>query len=407
MIAPSVWPRAMSGRIIPATSPSRSSARACSSSRAIDVALGPEVVEDDRPGLAERAPDDALRVAFARRVAGLELADERLTLWIHVGDGDLADLAPVVEDVHDAAVRERRNGKLGELLERRLVVERRGEDAARLGEELEPLARGLGLPPRRLLPPVDARLVDRGRGPARDLGGEGEILLVVVAPGRARDERERTERAAARDEGDAHPGARRRQVLEGRDEAIRVGRVAREELERRLADELRLARPEHERNADGSVRVDRQVVQVLDGLLALDVVRVRERDSPDRPVLFGRRRRCTSRRAGERPCGRSSRASAPSRATPRRPRSPPRGTRAARRRPRRRRGPPARGAAAAPGRARAPRGGRPGPRARPRPARTACRTPRTRSVIAPIGASCATSGTATTECGSRAVISSR
>ena len=101
------------------------------------------------------------------------------------------DGAPVGEPGHQQA---RQAG------ERPLVVERRAEDVARLGEEREPLLRRLRDGTRLLLRPVQARLVDRERDP---VGGElEEARVLAVEPVRLqRADVEDADHVALGDEG--------------------------------------------------------------------------------------------------------------------------------------------------------------------------------------------------------------
>ena len=79
------------------------------------------------------------RVGLVRlgRVAAPELAEQLLALVAPVRDDHLAQRPILVERVDDAVVRDAGYEQPGQIGERRLVVERRGEQRARLGEEVE------------------------------------------------------------------------------------------------------------------------------------------------------------------------------------------------------------------------------------------------------------------------------
>lgn len=119
------------------------------------------VVRDLGDELGAAGPDHARRaerVVRLRRIALVELARDDLRGRIRVKHGNAPDATALGAHVHDAPrpqVRERQGGDGGE---RRLMVERRGEAAARLGEERESVA---------------ARLGDV----ARALGGAGGVLI--------------------------------------------------------------------------------------------------------------------------------------------------------------------------------------------------------------------------------------
>ena len=77
-------------------------------------------------------------VVGLRRVPAPELAEQLLSLAAPVRDDDLPQRPVLVERIDDAVVRDARYQEPRQIRERRLVVERRGEQRARLGEEVEP-----------------------------------------------------------------------------------------------------------------------------------------------------------------------------------------------------------------------------------------------------------------------------
>ena len=77
-------------------------------------------------------------VVGLRRVPAPELAEQLLALVAPVRDDHLPQRPVLVERIDDAVVRDARYEQPGQIRERRLVVERRGEQRARLGEEVEP-----------------------------------------------------------------------------------------------------------------------------------------------------------------------------------------------------------------------------------------------------------------------------
>ena len=81
-----------------------------------------------------------MRLVRVRWVPLAELSQQLLALGVAVRDHDLAQPA-VVDHVDDAVVGEARHEQGRERVEGRVDVDRRGEDGARLVEELRPLAR--------------------------------------------------------------------------------------------------------------------------------------------------------------------------------------------------------------------------------------------------------------------------
>ena len=82
---------------------------------------------------------DRMRVVLLRRIASPHLTQELLARRVAVRDHDLTQGPVLVERVDDAVVRDARHEQLGEIGERRLVVERGGKQGARLAEEVHPL----------------------------------------------------------------------------------------------------------------------------------------------------------------------------------------------------------------------------------------------------------------------------
>ena len=80
-----------------------------------------------------------MRLVLLRRVASPQLAEQLFPLGISVRDHDLPEARLVLADrVHDAVVGDPRDEQASQVGERRLVVERGGEERARLGQETDP-----------------------------------------------------------------------------------------------------------------------------------------------------------------------------------------------------------------------------------------------------------------------------
>src|SRR5688500_5131062 len=73
-----------------------------------------------------------------------DVVQQRLLLRIGMRDAQALDRAVPVEDVDGAEVGERRHGELGEVGERRVIVERRAEHPARVREKFRATLLGLG-----------------------------------------------------------------------------------------------------------------------------------------------------------------------------------------------------------------------------------------------------------------------
>ncbi len=138
-----------------------------------------------------------------------------------------------------------------ELLERRVVVERRGEDRARLGEELEAPLGLLRREARLLLASVQARPVDRERHAVGNLLGEFDVGQPVATTGLAEREGDRAHRLVAHDQRDRNG----RMWLELRDElevpVVLDGRAQQPRVE--LFEDRRLAGPKRPRGRLGGV----------------------------------------------------------------------------------------------------------------------------------------------------------
>ena len=106
--------------------------------RGVRQSLAPRVLDEERLAAPEHLRD-GMRLVLLRRVPAPDLPQQLLALRAAVRDHDLAQAPVLVERVDDAVVREPRHEQLGEIGERRLVVERGGEQRARLGEEVDPL----------------------------------------------------------------------------------------------------------------------------------------------------------------------------------------------------------------------------------------------------------------------------
>ena len=89
-----------------------------------------DLVDELRPPVAQDLRRAGGRVD-ARRIALADAPRERDLLRIDVRDGDRADEAVAVGHAHGAPVGELRNRELGDLLQRALVVQRRGQQLAR------------------------------------------------------------------------------------------------------------------------------------------------------------------------------------------------------------------------------------------------------------------------------------
>ncbi len=114
---------------------------------------------------------------------------------------DSADHLGLVQQVDHAAVRQVGDGEIRDSLEGQVEIERCVELGTRAGEELE-------LPAPCLEVRVQTRVVDRKRRPARQLGGEREIVL-VEHPTRLRcDEGHGAEGVAARAQRHDHARAK-------------------------------------------------------------------------------------------------------------------------------------------------------------------------------------------------------
>ena len=112
-----------------------------------------------------------------------------------MGDGDLAELAVLVEHRDRAPVRDVRDRQPGEVAEHLLVVHRRVEHGPRLRHEGRPRGRV----DRSL---VEARVVDREREAPAEVVGEGEVGRPVVAAGARGQQRQRADAPAARHQRD-------------------------------------------------------------------------------------------------------------------------------------------------------------------------------------------------------------
>ena len=161
---------------------------------------GVEVVEDHWPPLAE-GNRRRLRRIERRDVRAAQLLERAPALLATGRDRHAVDLV-ALEHVHDAPVRERRQGEAGHALQRVVVVERGGERAARVGQEtllLLVLDRAL----------EELRILDGDACPACQLLREGEILLVVDPLGlRRRQEGDHPEGVVANDQRRGHVRAR-------------------------------------------------------------------------------------------------------------------------------------------------------------------------------------------------------
>ena len=99
--------------------------------------LAPRVLDQDRLA-ARKHLRDRMRLVLLRRVASPQLAQQLLPLGIPVRDHDLPEARLVLADrVHDAVVGDPRDEQVAQVGERRLVVERGGEERARLGQEAD------------------------------------------------------------------------------------------------------------------------------------------------------------------------------------------------------------------------------------------------------------------------------
>ena len=99
--------------------------------------LAPCILDQDRLA-ARKHLRDGMRLVLLRRVASPQLAEQLFTLGISVRDHDLPEARLVLADrVHDAVVGDPRDEQVAQVGERCLVVERGGEERARLGQETD------------------------------------------------------------------------------------------------------------------------------------------------------------------------------------------------------------------------------------------------------------------------------
>ena len=225
---------------------------------------------------------------------GAELVRHRDLGGVDVGDRDVHDPAVVVGHVDAAPVGEPRDDQARDALERRLVVERGGEQLARLGEEALAQLGVLGVGD--VLDDVD-RQAAAGRVLGQGRLGQQPERLSGVAPDAAGEQRRRglaLEQAAAGKVVDVH---RRAVVLGDREARGELAGRAREHLLDALA-------PEQLRR--GLVRVDRLAALVVDGdglgERAEDPVEARLRGGEvarERLVAVGQVRRLLSRPRGD------------------------------------------------------------------------------------------------------------
>ena len=200
-------------------------------------------VDEPRALLAGQRGRDPRRIG-AQRLARLQHAAQgSLDAGVHlrqdlrhrpadvVGRGHAVDLGErlVDPDVPQVGVEER------EARGRRR--EERVEEGQRLGRLAE-----------------EPRVVDGERGPARQLGGECQVLLAVHPSGLGREQRDRSQRPSARDERHRDQGARL--DVDVRGQALRVGRVARELRRGQVRDELRLGVADDAGDADVGVGIE-------------------------------------------------------------------------------------------------------------------------------------------------------
>ena len=169
--------------------------------------LGGDLAGQLRAAAAQRARDRMVAAAVGRK-APRQLACRLVLGGIGVHGGDAADLAVVPHDVHHAEVREGRDEQPREALERGLVVQRRREQPAGLGEQRRPLARRLGA--RQELFTLALDLTPAARG-VRERAAEGGDLrdptarrrvwqLAGSEPRRRRRERDDRRRQATADD---------------------------------------------------------------------------------------------------------------------------------------------------------------------------------------------------------------
>ena len=206
-----------------------------------------------------------------------QLLERVLLVRVAGRDGNALDLA-VVDDVDDAPVRDLGHRETSQRREGVVEVERRRQDGPGLGEEAN-----LPLVLERLS--VEAGVVDGHRGAASELERAREIGLRVPAAGLGRDEGDRADRPAARNQRHGH----RRAEAELADRLEQV-RLVRERLDEHLVGdlgiELRLLRPDHVRHALRRVGIRRRhrCGQLL-GKPNLGRVGVRGGEPLNRPVV--------------------------------------------------------------------------------------------------------------------------
>ena len=105
--------------------------------RRMSKRLTPRVLEQQRLA-ARKHLRHRMRRILLRRVAAPQLAEQLFTLGISVRDHNLPEACRVLaERVHDAVVRDPGDEQVAQVGERCLVVERGGEERARLGQETD------------------------------------------------------------------------------------------------------------------------------------------------------------------------------------------------------------------------------------------------------------------------------
>ena len=252
--APTFVPAALIGTTSPARIPTLCSSSRCSSSCAAAASISSvtSLASCDTPSRMTCALP--VKASAARRIALADPARERDLVGVDVGDRDRADEAAPVGHAHGAPVGELGDRKLGDLLERRLVVQRRCQQLAGAGEQALGHLRALDLGD--VLDDVDDEL-DLAVAVV-DAGGldDPPALLAGHAVDRARDERPGLFAGKDLAAGElVH--AQRRAVLVGRLEAVDEG------LHGRREQLLRGVVAEHARG--GVVGVDERALGVLDG----------------------------------------------------------------------------------------------------------------------------------------------
>ena len=140
----------------------RASARVPVGRAAADEHLVGQSGDSQLPVAARRR---ARRSSPARRQRRCEFPRPRDLLGIDVRDGEPLERAVLVDESIDAPVGEARDGEVGDARERLLVVERRREQRARLGQEGKRVAARVARARRST---SELRLADREREPVGD-----------------------------------------------------------------------------------------------------------------------------------------------------------------------------------------------------------------------------------------------